>query len=461
VEGFDIMTMQNLFRSFSRGITWNALFFVFYKLSVTLLAFVLFYVLTPGDFSTWANTNSIIFLLLLWLDFGLRKSIPRYAPFFAQQKRTQQLFIGGLVIVQISLLFCALPLFIAGAQRLALLLQLPVPSLLLPLASVIFFTEGCVALMRLIFHAHFWIREFNQLAMVIVGIELAVDLMLAWVLHMPSHTLVHLLFITKSIASFTLIVTSSYMLKKLYTHAKHPGDTDHALCTKRPPIRQFITHSFVMGTFTNLKSLSERNFLLPFLTVTLGASQANLFKIANDSALLFYRTILKTIGTTDTALLAHAQLLEKSLSLRAKHPTPDPHREKENIEPDKKEILSVAFSKLKKQILWLCIPMLAILIFLIPFKDRLFFDMHAMHAFFIMVFGYIFEAFLSPYERLLEIQRCYREIFIAYVPYCLTILYVLTHTQSLSLTSVLFIFHSTRLLGAGIIVGCAKQKFAV
>ncbi len=438
------MTLQHLFRSFSTGATWNAIFFVFYKLSITLLTFVLFYTLTTTDFSTWANTNSIIFLLVLWLDFGLRKSIPRYAPLFAQQKRTQHLFIVGLVIFQIGLLTCALPLFLFGAQYLAGLLQLPIPASLLPLAALIFFTEGCVALLRLIFHAHFWIKQFNQLAMLTTGAELFANVYCAWILRLPSHELVHILFITKSIASISLILLSVRLLKKLSAHTQHPCDTAAAACAQRPPVSQFITHSLVMGTYTNIKSLSERNFLLPFFTCTLGAAQANIFKLSNDSALLFYRTIIKTIGTTDTALLAHAQLIQQTAA---------------SASTEKKTAVNAAFAKLCCQMLWLCLPILLILMLLIPFKNRLFFDMRVVHAFFIMVFGYVFEALLSPYERLLEVHRQYFKILCAYAPYVLTLGYVFTHTQTLCLTSILLLFHSTRLLGSLVLALLAKQHY--
>lgn len=62
-----------------------------------------------------------------------------------------------------------------------------------------------------------------------------------------------------------------------------------------------------MWATTVLKSLTERNFLVPFFSFSLGMASANIFKLANDAALLFYRVIVKTLGTADTALLSHVQ----------------------------------------------------------------------------------------------------------------------------------------------------------
>ena len=85
----------------------------------------------------------------------------------------------------------------------------------------------------------------------------------------------------------------------------------------------FIKHSLIMWANNNLKSLSERNFLVPFFTHIFGPGPANLFKVANDGALLFYRIAIKTIGTTDTSLLAHietSQQHKKLMPIRAQEP---------------------------------------------------------------------------------------------------------------------------------------------
>ena len=84
-----------LFRQFSSALAWNALAYTAHKSAFTIRTFLLYRFLSPSDFSTWATTNSALFLLLLWLDLGLRKSIPRYAPFFRSNCRqvTKQIMI--------------------------------------------------------------------------------------------------------------------------------------------------------------------------------------------------------------------------------------------------------------------------------------------------------------------------------------------------------------------------------
>lgn len=429
------MTLNTLLKTFTTGITWNALLFVFYKIAATVLTFSLFYALSASDFSTWANTNSLIFLTLLWLDFGLRKSIPLYAPLFAKNRVSYRLFITGLVAFQLVLLSCTLPLFIVGAQRLAHIFQLPIQGSFLHLIALIFFTEGCVALLRLIFHAHFWIKEFNTLVMMITGGELAINLFLIAILRLPSPLIVQGIFITKSIASIVLLICGIKKFSFLYKTLDTSTDTAISI---RKTIPAFVTHSVVMGGYTNIKSLTERNFLVPFFTYTLGTLSANAFKLANDAALLFYRAILKTIGTTDTALLAHAQLL-----------------------PERKAALNEAFKKLLTQILWLCLPLLALVALLFLVKERLFFQTTVMHAFFIMVVGYLLEALLSPYERLLEVKRRYLTIALAYLPYCMGLLYAFTHTNELNLLSLLLVFHATRLTGSCILSIAAKKMYHV
>lgn len=430
------MNTNTLLNKFSQGLNWNAFFYAVYKFLSTALSFALFKFLTTQDFSTWANINSIIFLSLLWLDFGLRKSLPRYCPEFAKDKQAQKRFITYLLLFQGSLILVALPLFMYSFTALSTALNLYKSSTLFTLSCIIFCMESLVSLFRLIYHAHFWIKQFNLINTAALAFEMIANGIII-VTSNNSNSIIIGILATKAISGLVINAVSLGLLTTLYKDANYPG---RERIDFNRTLRAFIKHSGMMWINNTIKSVTERNFLMPLFTYSVGQAAANLFKIANDAALIFYRIILKTIGTTDTSLLAHV--------------TTSNEREK---------LMPFAFQKLTSKMTRLCIPLLGILVLIFLKGESFFMHPFVFQAFFIMAVGYVIELILSPYERLLEINRRYRYLIFAYIPYILVISLLLTSNviSSIGLLWTLVCIHSVRLVSALIIMYLARRSYRV
>jgi len=432
------MNVNQIFSAFSQGINWNALYYVTYRILFTSLSFLLFYYLDTQDFSAWANINSIIFLILLWIDCGFRKSIPRYAPIFAQNKHTLNYFILALIVFQVSILITAVPVFFYVITTFLTITNSINYSAIIYLGCAIFVSEGLIALLRLLYHSYFWQKQFNTLVSGALIIEMSTNI-LCIMLSTTSMQLLQRIFITKLICGGAVIIIALVMLKKLYksTYYQHQteGQAINSITTTRSA---FIKHSGMMWLNTNLKSLTERNVLIPFLTYMIGPAQANLFKVANDGALLFYRTIIKTIGTTDTSLFAYIEIL-----------------------PGQQKLIPIAFQKVTTKIISLCVPFLGIVGLLALKSTVLFSNPYVFQTFFILVAGYIAETILSPYERILEVKRRYTKLLIAYIPYIIMIMIVfLSNCISwIGLLGSILIIHSVRLVSSLIMAYYARKEY--
>lgn len=389
------MNTPTLFNQFSQGLNWNALLYITYKVLFTLLSFFLYKSLTTTDFSTWANLNSIIFLTLLWIDCGLRKSIPRFCPLISLNSSFHRRFITILILLQASLLMLCIPLLYYLIINMATALHLePMPSLFI-YAALIFIVEGITNIIRLIYHAHFWIKQFNSINITTLLIEMIANFVFIYAAP-SSYTLLQGVLFTKIISgSILLLITIIRIptLNKATSWQSLPLDI-HTIVT------QFTKHSGIMWFNNTIKSLSERNFMLPLLTYTLGPHQANIFKLANDGALLFYRSVIKTIGTTDTTLLSYA------------------------ITSQDKAFMPQAFRELFAKVLHLSLAFLGILLFLVVALPSLPSHELILHTFWILTFSYLIEAMLSPFERLLEVHLHYWMLFISYIPYMLGMLLI-------------------------------------
>ena len=369
---------QKLYTQFDQGINWNAFLYIIQKSLTTILTFALFYKLSPTDFSVWANVNSIIFLVLLWLDFGFRKSIPKYIPEFSKDIRSHLLFTKFIIAFQLSLLCIFFLIFTFYHKSILGIASLTLSSSVLYLALVIFVLEAFIALLKLIYHAHFWNREFNLFYSIIITAESVICGLLLFYINNSFYLLVSIMFIKVISGIITNIVAISG-LRQLYLNKQYQdiNQVNYKLLKT-----EFVKHSAIMWGNTTLKSLTERNFIFPILTLTIGVELANVFKIANDWALLFQRSIVKTIGTTDTLLFSQINELNNE------------------------SVMNEAFQKICSKIRRLCIPLFGILIILLFLKNYFINKNELIFKIFILlVISYLIESILSPYERVLEVKR--------------------------------------------------------
>ncbi len=431
------MNSALLFKKFHRGIIWNAIVYTTEKLSYLMVSYTLFALLNTQFFSLWANLNSIIYLTLLWADLGMRKAIPLFIPRAAHKKRSRDL-LSLIIKIQFFALGAAVIILYCTFSRIAALLSLTLSGTTILLTLLLLFVEGLVALARLIFHANFLHKAFNITNTVVAIGEACLNL--ALIIFLPKTlVLVHALLLSRIITASIIVIISC----TIFNHKTQEVSQGVSMRTSLLPY-EFLKHSLIMWGGITSKSLSERNFLLPFFTYIFGPHVGNLYKVANDAALLFQRTLIKTIGTVDTTILAHA------------------HMSKNN------SLLFTTFNHLKKTITLLIIPLI---LFMLPvLMLRLFMfhnsvivqDSQTYLLFILLVSTYIIESFLSPYERLLEVKQQYISLFIAQLPYLLTMAIILSsptiiYTHGFIFTMILI--QSSRLCNAYLNIRLVKRQY--
>lgn len=429
-----MLSKETLRKKFFHSLAWNGFSYGIYKVSFVSLSFTLYNVLSTNKFSSWALTNSTIFLLLLWLDCGLRKSIPRYSPVFAKNDRLHRHFIRGVIAFQ------ALLLTFVGIPLLLILLKYFLPGyyfyILWRYATLLFITEGMVALLRLVYHAHFLQKYFNLMYAIGVIIEIILHSMTLYSSYSSKRILIQIL-VNKAAVSSGVIVSALGMLHVVYV-TKLIKNKNHEYVDSKEVFPSFFKHSFMMWLLETAKSLSERNFLLLFFTQFLGPGTAHIFKLSQDTALLLQRIVLKTIGISDTSLLSYAE-----------------------EETNSKKFFREIFSTLLRTVFFLCIMLLPFVFFtflrfsyLAPHRSSLF-------IFSIFIFGYLIELVLSPYERILETKKDYSHLFRCYTPYifCLIIGISLLSFKIVSLMLFLYIVQGSRIISIVAIAYVAHKNY--
>lgn len=414
-----------LFAKFDNSIAWNGLLFFINKLSKYIISLVLFSRLTTADFSAWANVFGISFILALWLDFGFRRSIPLYS----------YRLIGTSLFPKIILFKLVTTLLISVVwyyycKPLATLFSLNDHVSFFYLGIIIFFLESVSSFIKLIFHSFFWQRYLTLSESLIIALE---TIFILWpsFTPLPSNTLLGYAFLAEILSQLLSIALLLIMAIKLV-----PTITPRIYPEELPS--NFIKHSLIMWVFMFINSLTERNFLVPFITYSFGALAANLFKLANDGALIFQRFILKTIGLSDTVLLAHLEPFEHSYKQQG-------------------------FILITKRICLLVVPAMGLLLVSFLVMKEMGLGGPAGLLFFLLSAFYLIQLLFIGYDRFLEAKREYSNLFISAMPYGVVILLfaLVGEGYRLGLITFIMVIHITKLASSFIRAYLASKVYKV
>lgn len=430
------MNTKELYREFAQGVNWNAFLYFIYKISATLLTFLLYNKLDSKTFSTFANLNAIIFILLLWIDFGFQKSIPRFCPVYAKNRHTLQNFIKSLLRFKVTILILALPIYLLLVNQFTKTLYLTEFKSYFYAGGILVLLEGIISVIRLIYHAYFKQKLFNSMNAWSLLLEIIADLCFIIVIE-NQYILLAALLISKMGSRLLLLFLSGAQWPKLYQQITDNQNQEIAV---RQLNKGFIIHSSIMWFNTNIKSLTERNVLVPLFTHIFGPAVANMFKVANDGALLFYRIVIKSIGTTDTALFAHVDSMGEG-----------------------KETWQVAFKKLTTKIAALVLPLSGIVYVLYRYKVWLKYDSNVFLIFLLICICFLMEVMFSPYERILEVKRDYLLLAYAYIPYIIMLIILLTTNimTYIGLFNSIALIHGVRLVSSLLMLALARVRYGL
>lgn len=384
-----------------------------------MLTFVLYATLSVEQFALWAITNSLLFILLLWSDGGFKKSIPRFFPLLQAEKEFYLRRLSILAAVRIGVLVCTIPILYMA------LLHFNTTTTPLWLICSVYATEGIAQLLQLMYHAQFLNKTFNMLrSTLLVGETVAILFIISYY---STANPIMIIFGVKLCATSMLIVLASISLFFISPVIVEQAYIDTFSW------EEFLRHSCIMWITGILKSLSERNIIVPILAATLGNSSASIFKVAQDGALLLQRTIVKTLGSAGTAFLSYS---------------------KENG-----KALVPALETLFKTTISMSIP-LAFCIGFIGIKLYNSTQLVLIQLFFMMLFCYLIELLFLGYETFLEVQQYYKELCYAYLPYCagLIVLWYALCMHHIDLLACSVILNALRLISMFFMMQATQAK---
>jgi len=217
------MDTTTLFKKFDEAHAWNGILFTINKIAKTSISLILFSRLSSLEFSAWANSNSFVYLLLLWFNFGFSRSIPQFAPYFAKNAHAKKRFIAGLIRFKCIASLGACIFLFSIAPSLARLVSLEAYLPLFYLGCCLFVVESIKSIFQLLFYSYFWHKRFNVLDGFCVTLNAALTLFLAMTVASTSH-LLYMIFFSHIATTLLLIGFSYFMLGALEDDKNYQGN---------------------------------------------------------------------------------------------------------------------------------------------------------------------------------------------------------------------------------------------
>lgn len=406
---------------FSQAVWWNALLFVITRSAQLIGSYGVYYTADNQTFFWWSHSLALLFLILLWIDFGFKKSIA----LFAHQSKNNLLPVyvwsaqSVVVFTTVIAISCCKNLLVPYLNHTSFLLFL-----------IAFALNGMLFAAQNIYHAYFLNKLCNKALMIATLVELTVMVILC----STAAVSMNMLFAAKIMGTLSALGILFYNK----TNLMYQNTTDN---TVPLPYKNMLSHTGMMGTTTVLKSLSERNFLVPLFAASYGIEAATAYKLANETAIFFYRIIIKSLGTADTALLARAH------------------------ETNHKQLFYAALTLVQRKTALLIIPLAAVLLismtgssyaaYLVPASGSRVIILARM-----LMACYFIESFFISYERVLEVKQKYRPLMLSYAVYGACLLVSLLGILKGLVTPLwgLMSIHGARIIGLALMSYHARKE---
>lgn len=375
---------------FNNALQWNFFFYVFHKLYSLAITLFLTKKMDGNLTACWVQVYSIVYLALLWIDFGNRKSLPLFLSLMHDKKSREEI-INATYMRHALTLIVSMPIITIMVYFSSLATQWP-PYVFM-LLPIIMTLEGISSHAQTLLHAQNRQKYCNLKASLALALELAlISCVLIEITNQV--TLLYAILGIKIICSGMLILT-------IMPQTQLNSVSTLQLSNKKKIPLNIVQHSLIATGTTIAKSLSERNVITLVITAAAGPEAAISYKIANDGALFLQRCIVKIMNNADISFYATIRQSE---------------------EPTKQ--MKVACSIVSARITALIIPLL--LGTLLYYYFLWWLNIKTKMIFFtacLLSISYAIESMLMPYERILEACQCYRSLLRVYILYSTLVIF--------------------------------------
>jgi len=310
--------MSNLvYKLFNRGVKWNAFEGIIYQSVLTIHQVILFTVSGYLLYGLIGVLYSILYLSILFFNFGFDKSLATFFASFTKNKKLfKRIFVSQFLVqfIFLGLIFFSIVLFnneiidfFSGKFK--------CPRLdfgILIILGLLLLSESSKKSLRFVCEL-----AFLNKSIAITEICLILFYTCAfWVLYFfgygPDLYLVFLPHLIQSIVGALIFIY--FVFFKIYRLLPDNNNQENLTAGY---FKDIISNRF--SNYLNQLShlLFSGNFVIPFLSSIYGVEQISIFKLLNVISIYFTVILERTFGLTSGALLSHLQNLSKSVKQNA------------------------------------------------------------------------------------------------------------------------------------------------
>lgn len=298
--------MSNLvYRLFNRGVKWNAFEGIFYQTILTCHQAILFSVLDNFTYGLIGVSFSVLYLSILFFNFGFDKSLAAFFPLFIKNKSLfKKIFIRQFLIqaIFLSLIFFVVILF-SKQMFFWFFSKFLFDINILPILALILITESLKKSLRYVCELAFLNKQIAITEICLISSYV----IFFWIGYFYLNKVnLYLVFVPHLIQSIFGVLIFSYFLINIYKTLSNEKENITLNNIKE------IIYARISNYFNQLSHLLfSGNFVIPFLACIYGLKKISIFKLLNIISVYFTVILERTFGLTSGALLSHLHNLTK------------------------------------------------------------------------------------------------------------------------------------------------------
>ena len=298
--------MNSIYNLFNRAIKWNAFEAFTYQTILTIHQILLFSITDRLAYGLFGTLFSLLYLLILILNFGLDKSlVPFFMLFTKSRLHFKKIFVSQFIIQLIFLFLISFSLIIFNKSFCHLFSSSfkcsLIPTNFIYILSALILLEATKKTLRVVAQLAFLNRE----TAIIEICSILIYVSLVWLGYFHYKTInIYIVFLPLLIESIFVNACFLFFIIKIYL--KLPKSSECNLIENNQNILSRIIKSRAENYSNQVSHLFfSTNFLIPYLSYTFGLAEISILKLINYISISFTIILERTFGLTSGALLTH------------------------------------------------------------------------------------------------------------------------------------------------------------
>lgn len=306
----------NIYKLFYSSLKWNTIEAVVYQTILTIHHILLFSAVAKLDYALIGTIFSLLYLTIVFLNFGLDKSLATFFVDYSKTKSNFKKFFISQILIQLFFLSLIGLIVIPFKNSIGILFSTNFKCPILEnsiwiILAILLVSESLKKTLRTFAQLAF----LNKQTTIIETCTITLYFIFIWTYYLYTSKIdifiILIPFILESLASNIFLSIIIYKFYKNITENLNYVPTDLS-SSHNPSIKNIVFNRLYVYINQLTHLFFSGNFIIPFLAYKYGLEQISSLKLTNNIAVFITVLMERIFGITSAALLTHVKNLKIS-----------------------------------------------------------------------------------------------------------------------------------------------------